>query len=291
MTTSKPSSTGMPTAHRQEDVAAEATREGLMNGALVMIPTAALVALGMRNPNFVRRTNWQSRTALVIMPPLFAFGLTSEHRLNSKMREIAAENRHTNETVRWAEEQMKLKQIDSGRLADLHLSELYLQSVESSGVNIVPGDELGFHHRVANYVQANPIKSLAVLAIPTVATIFRGRSGKEHLDFSVKILHTRVFGQFATLALLLGVMGFKEFMDSRGMYMSQADVDRRVEEMKIVRQALLRRLEDEKRERAAEHDLIVEAHQQDVKDHNVHSKKQQKQKAAEQGAVSTVVEA
>src|SRR6478672_10016593 len=137
--------------------------------------------------------------------------------MNTKMREIASENRHNNETVRWAEEQMKLKQLDTHRLADLHLSELYLQSVENSGVNIVPGDELKFHHRVANYVQANPIKSLAFMAIPTVATIFRGRSGKD-MDFSIKIMHTRVFGQFATLSLLLGVMGFKEFMDSRGMY-------------------------------------------------------------------------
>ena len=47
----------------------------------------------------------------LIVPPLFAFGITSETRLNTKMKEIAAENRHNNETVHWAEEQMKLKQL------------------------------------------------------------------------------------------------------------------------------------------------------------------------------------
>jgi hypothetical protein len=52
--------------HRADEAAWEATREGLVNGALVLIPTAALVALGMKNPNFVKRTNWQSRTALAI---------------------------------------------------------------------------------------------------------------------------------------------------------------------------------------------------------------------------------
>jgi hypothetical protein len=150
------------------------------------------------------------------------------------------------------------------------LSELYLQSVEQSGVNIVPGDTLRVHHRVANYVQANPIKSLAVMAVPTVATIFRGRSGKEHLDFSVKILHTRVFGQFATLSILLGVMGFKEFMDRHGRYITQAEADARVAEMKIVRQALLKRLNEERDERQADQNELTEAHAQDVRGHNVH---------------------
>ena len=51
---------------RRDETAREATMEGLVNGALVLVPTAAAVALAMRNPNFVRRTNMQSRTALVI---------------------------------------------------------------------------------------------------------------------------------------------------------------------------------------------------------------------------------
>lgn len=171
---------------------------------------------------------------------------------------------------------MKSKKLDNHRGLDIHLSELYFQSVEQSGVNIVPGDTLSMHHRVANYVQANPIKSLFVLAAPTVGMIYRGRAGKEHLDFSVKLLHTRVFGQFATLSLLLGVMGFKEFMDSHGRFITQAEADARVEEMKILRQALLLRLNAEKEEREAQHNLLTEAHKQDVREHNVHTKKVKK---------------
>ena len=185
---------------------------------------------------------------------------------------------------------MRLKQLDTHRLADIHLSELYLQSLESSGVNIVEG-ELGPHHRLANYVQANPIKTLAFLAIPTVATIFRGRSGQEHLDFSVKLLHTRVFGQFATLSLLLGVMGFREWMEAQGRYTPRSEIDARVEQMKIVREAMMNRLNEEKREREAQNNLLAEAHAQDVKDHNVHTKKQHKKSKAtdgSQGAMNTI---
>jgi hypothetical protein len=52
--------------HRADEAASDATGEGLLNAALVFIPMAGLVALGMRNPNFVKRTNWQSRTAIAI---------------------------------------------------------------------------------------------------------------------------------------------------------------------------------------------------------------------------------
>ena len=80
------------------------------------------------------------------------------------------------------------------------LAGLYRKSVENSGVRIVPGDELSLHHKVSNYVASNPLKTLLGLAIPSVGLIFYGRTGKEHLQLSMKLLHTRVFGQFATLS-------------------------------------------------------------------------------------------
>lgn len=200
---------------RAAEATEAATWEGYINGALTLIPTSGLMYILLQKPEFVKRTNWQSRTALVIMPALFVFAFTSETRLTHKMREIAEESRHQDQTVRWAEK--KLSSDDNDLVdAETQLTQLYMQSIEQSGVNIVPGDKLSFYHVAANYTAANPIKVLAALAVPSVAWIFRGRAGKEHLDFSVKLLHTRVFGQFATLSLLLGVMGFKEFMDQNG---------------------------------------------------------------------------
>jgi hypothetical protein len=201
-------------ASRNAEASDEAFWEGAMNGLLTFIPSSAAVYYAMKNsPGFVKRTNMQSRTALAIMPALFAFGLTSELRLSSKMHEIAEQSRHTNRTVEWAEAKATASAADSRKYYsnlethEMHLSQLYQQSVDQSGVRVVPGDTLALHHRAANYLQANPIKVLASVAVPSVGYIFYGQSGQQHLDFSVKLLHTRVFGQFAVISLLLSVMG------------------------------------------------------------------------------------
>eukprot|EP00977_Amphora_coffeiformis_P003329 scaffold618_cov175-Amphora_coffeaeformis.AAC.11 len=143
---------------------------------------------------------------------------------------------------------------------------LYRQSVENSGVRIVPGQELNTFHKASNYVAENPLKTLIGLAIPSVGMIFYGRTGKEHLQMSMKLLHTRVFGQFATLSLLLGVMGFKEYMDQNGRFITEAEADERVEEMRRVRESLLQRLEYERAQAQKQHDKLVKAHNEVVEE-------------------------
>jgi len=64
--------------HRADETAWDATYEGLVNGFMTLVPTAGALYVAMRNPTFVKRTNWQSRTAMVIMPALFVFGLTGK---------------------------------------------------------------------------------------------------------------------------------------------------------------------------------------------------------------------
>ena len=146
---------------RNQEAAYEATYEGLINGFLTMIPSGSAVYFAMQNPGFVKRTNWQSRTALVIMPALFMFAFTSEHKLSDKMREIAQESRHSNETVQWAERQLETQQLQNRTAVtdtENTLTDLYRQSVAQSGVCIVPGDTLGLHHRAANYAAEHPLK-------------------------------------------------------------------------------------------------------------------------------------
>ena len=154
----------------------------------------------------------------------------------------------------------------SHRETEEHLTKLYRQSVENSGVNIVPGDQLGLHHKVSNYVADNPVKVLASLAVPSVAYIYYGNAQQAHLDTSVKLLHTRVFGQFATISLLLGVMGFTEFMNRNGKFITQVQADARVEEMRNVRKALMARLDYEKQIAADLKREIRNAHEEDVRD-------------------------
>lgn len=251
---------------RNVEVATQATNEGLMNGFFTLIPSTAAVYIASQNASFRARTNFQSRTAMAIMPALFMFALTSEHKLNHRMKEVASESQHSRDTVHWAEKQLQFRdgsksgkatpQIDT----ELHLTRLYEQSVAESGVCIVPGDTLGLHHRIANYATENPIKVLSGMAIPAIALIFYGRSGKEHLELSSKIMHTRVFGQFATITLLLSVMGFKEYMDQNGKFITEAEARARVEEMHRIRTELMSRLQHERELQEDAKRALAEAH-------------------------------
>lgn len=253
-------------ASRSNEVAEAASQEGYFNAMLTLFPASGALYFAMQNPTFVKRTNWQSRTALVVMPVLFVFALTSEKKLEHRMREIAAETRHNQATVHWAEEQTQSVDEPS---KETHLLRLYQQSIADSGVNIVP--ELKTWHKAANYAADHPFKLLASLAIPSVALIFYGRTGKEHLEFSHKLLHTRVFGQFTTLSILLGVMGFKELMDRNGKYISQQEADQRLAEMKEVRARLMDRLAYEKQHAAEIKRTIAKAHEDDLHDKRLHA--------------------
>jgi hypothetical protein len=73
----------------------------------------------------------------------------------------------------------------------------------SSALKLIPV------RRHCSYVQSNPFKIIAGIGIPAIATIFYGQTGKEHVNMQMKILHTRVFGQFSVVCTLLGVMGLK----------------------------------------------------------------------------------
>lgn len=171
------------------------------------------------------------------MPALFAFGVTAENKLIHRMEEVAEETEHSVRSVHWAEEQYRNKP------EDVKLHDLYRSAVLNSGVRLVESDHLGPHHKLANFVQANPVKVILGVGVPAVAAIFYGKSGKEHLSLQLKILHTRVIGQFAVICTLLGVMGLKGFMDQQGRYVTNDEVEARVAEMHVTRQKLLHRID------------------------------------------------
>lgn len=173
------------------------------------------------------------------MPVLFAFAFTAENKLIHRMEEVAEETEHSIESVHWAEKKLQASP------QDVKLHDLYREAVLNSGVRVVDSDTLGPHHTAANYVQANPMKVILGVGVPAVAGIFYGRVGKEHLSMQLKILHTRVFGQFAIICTLLGVMGLKGVMDHQGRYITEAEVEDRVAEMQLTRMKLLHRIDEE----------------------------------------------
>ena len=85
--------------------------------------------------------------------------------------------------------------------------------------------------------------------MPSVAYIFYGQGGKAGgpvEPFQMRLLHTRVFGQFAVLCTLIGVMSLKEIMDRYGKYVTEDEIDARIEEMESTRTKLMTRAEYQK---------------------------------------------
>jgi hypothetical protein len=68
----------------------------------------------------------------------------------------------------------------------------------------------------------------------------------------------------------MGVMGFKEYMDQAGNFITQAEADARVEEMRRVRESLLARLDYEERAQQKQHDKLVQAHNAVVEEKRHH---------------------
>ena len=133
-------------------------------------------------------TNWQSRTALAIMPPLFAFGYAAESKLVHRMHEMASEAQHSKHMAEWTQQHMldehkkQLQRMSTQKILSQHglagqnlavnadkedeeyekeIVSKFRQSVLNSGVRVVPGDSLGLHHKIANFWQENPFKILA----------------------------------------------------------------------------------------------------------------------------------
>lgn len=228
--------------HRREEVTASAWKDGMINAAMMFVPTLAGLALAMKNPRFRQLTNAQSRTAMAIMPPFFTFALTSEQKLTHRMHEVASENEHNMETVAWAE---RKKNMDS---EEVHLRQLYRQSILGTGVRLVDTPTLSTYESTANFIQDNPFKCIAAIGMPSVAYIFHGQGGKDGVveSFQMRLLHTRVFGQFAVICTLLGVMSLKEVMDRYGRYVTEDEIEARIQEIEATRTRLVSKSEYQK---------------------------------------------
>ena len=81
----------------------------------------------------------------------------------------------------------------------------------------------------------------------------------------MKLMHTRVFGQFAVLTMLLSLMGFKEYMDRSGKFITEEDVQARVAQMQQSRGELLMRLHRDKVDAAKVAEKRRKAHDADLR--------------------------
>lgn len=239
--------TTTPLSHHDETTNA-ALDEGIKYGVVTLGIMLGVLQVAMKkSPTFVARTNWQSRTAIVIMPPLFMGTLKSEQKVASKRREILTGTVRTNtlddEDIKdqHNERSIVIRPPTAGHNVPVY--QLYQNSDEH--VSIVPGDKLRWYHHGANYIDSHPVEMLASMSVPVIGYIFYTNSSKAHLGLAQRLMHTRVAGQFATICSLLGVIGFSEYMRVHGRFMTQAESDAKQQEMNQTR---LRFVHDHKEE-------------------------------------------
>eukprot|EP00518_Triparma_eleuthera_P018706 CAMPEP_0197553468 /NCGR_PEP_ID=MMETSP1320-20131121/9069_1 /TAXON_ID=91990 /ORGANISM="Bolidomonas sp., Strain RCC2347" /LENGTH=284 /DNA_ID=CAMNT_0043114239 /DNA_START=103 /DNA_END=954 /DNA_ORIENTATION=- len=212
-------------ASSANSVISAAIFEGAKSALMAAVPSGGLVYYFHKNTEFFRKsTGPSSRTALVIMPPLFMFALTSELEIIRLKRKEArdiqlAEERRINPNKVMDEKKAAVVTAESVR----ELNDAYTRNF---GSPIRIKATMGIHHHVSNIVAGHPFKVLGLLAVPTVAYIAKEQmtaKNKDALKFSQKVMHTRVYGQFGTLMLLGVFMSWKMYHDKYGDFMSVED--------------------------------------------------------------------
>ncbi|OQR88286.1 hypothetical protein ACHHYP_06982 [Achlya hypogyna] len=104
--------------------------------------------------------------------------------------------------------------LKGSRNPDAYIAELEGKTVVAE----TKRSSLGLHHRLANYVYDNPFRSLALTAAPLVGVIYLDQRRNANIQFSQKIMHTRIYGQGACVVLLLSTMAFHDWMSKRGHF-------------------------------------------------------------------------
>jgi len=164
---------------KQEAVRNEAAMEGMKAFlSCGLVSSAMVLAANKYSPTFRKYFNISGKVALGITPPVFCFSLRSEQSVISAIRNP--------------------------------------DQVKSLSGEIPKHSSLLLHHKVANYAYEHPFQLVLGLAIPSYGTLFYLTNKGEHLAFSQKVMHTRVYGQGLVISILLGTMLFRDYMEKRG---------------------------------------------------------------------------
>lgn len=81
-----------------------------------------------------------------------------------------------------------------------------------------PKSKMPLHHQLMNSLYEHPFRIIAALGIPFGGYILNEQMKLKHLQFSQRLLHSRVIIQFGVLSILITTMGFKTYMDTHGKF-------------------------------------------------------------------------
>jgi len=209
-----------------DGVISEAMLSGAKAALITLIPTAGLTYyLHKTSIMFRKSTSVSSRTALLVMPPLFMFALRSELEIINLKRKEARTMMLEKSAV---DSDKKLLAYDPESATPERVKELTEKYVKNFGSPARIKPQMYFYHHFSNIVATHPFKLLGLVAVPTIAYIGFNQatnSNRDALKLSQKIMHTRVYGQFGTLCILGVFMSWKIAHDNYGDYISVEDAE------------------------------------------------------------------
>ncbi|GMF30320.1 unnamed protein product [Phytophthora lilii] len=188
-------------AKRQKDIISwDAYTSGLKAGAWASLAMgAAVYGANTYHRGFRTRLGVSGKWALVVSAYLAGFAIVAENRL----------------------------------LAGARNPDQYMASLEPNHIEVrLHSSRLPLHKRAANFVYDHPYRSLATVGAPLVGGIFMYQATNEGLARSQQIMHTRIYGQAAVVALLLGSMAFHDYMAKRGRFEEDEADEPKIEELK-----------------------------------------------------------
>ncbi|KAG1690165.1 hypothetical protein DVH05_028373 [Phytophthora capsici] len=174
-------------AKRQKDLISwDAYTSGLKAGAWASLAMgAAVYGANTYHRGFRTRLGVSGKWALVVSAYLAGFAIVAENRLLA-----GARNPHQ-----------------------------YVATLDPSYVEVrVMKSQLPLHKQAANFVYDHPYRSLMTAGLPLVGGIFAYQTTNTAIARSQQIMHTRIYGQAAVVALLLGSMAFHDYIAKRGRF-------------------------------------------------------------------------
>jgi hypothetical protein len=181
----QPSNSMMGANSTRDVISWHAYMSGIKAGSVAgMVAGAGVLSANKYWPAFRARLGVSGKTALVVMPALAVFTIVSETRM----------------------------------LAGARNPQQYLASMDPNFVEMPTQSSLKVYQRAANYWYDHPYRVLAGVGVPLVGGIFASQSLNTSIQRSQQIMHTRIYGQSAVVALLLGSMAFSDLMKKRGRF-------------------------------------------------------------------------
>ncbi|OQR88271.1 hypothetical protein ACHHYP_06983 [Achlya hypogyna] len=181
------SSSPLSATAKRDVIISNSTTEGLKAAAIAGVTAGSLVAAAHhQSPWFRNRLGVSGKVGLAVMASLASFAIVAEQDL-----------------------------LKGSRNPDQYIAEL---NQAEAPIEKKSDHHLALHHRLANFVYDYPFRTLAFSAAPLVGLIFFDQSRNTNIQFSQKIMHTRIYGQGACVVLLLSTMGFHDWMSKRGRF-------------------------------------------------------------------------